>query len=292
MDLLVAIDGGGTSCRAAIAEPGGRVIGRATTGSANVSTDPAGAVENIVAATRAALADGGAADFPIAALHAYLGLAGVNVNADADAFAARLPFAACRVVDDTIIALEGALGASDGVIAILGTGSAYLGRNGDEILRAGGWGFMVGDLGSGARLGRALLQDTLLAYDHILPRSELTRVVMREFNDDPARLVTVAQGEKPGGFARFAPLVFEYADRDDKVALSLVRGAVAHVNAALAAVTWPECERLSLLGGLAPLYAGRIDEKFRAIAVPPKGDALSGAVELGLRTFNLTGAAR
>ena len=91
MDLLVAIDGGGTSCRAAIAEPGGRVVGRATTGSANVSTDPAGAVENIVAATRAALADGGAADFPIVALHAYLGLAGVNVNADADAFAARLP---------------------------------------------------------------------------------------------------------------------------------------------------------------------------------------------------------
>ena len=115
---------------------------------------------------------------------------------------------------------------------------------------------------------------------------------MREFDDDPARLVTVAQGEKPGGFARFAPLVFEYADRGDQVALSLVRGAVAHVNAALAAVTWPECERLSLLGGLAPLYAGRIDGKFRAIAVPPKGDALSGAVELGLRTFNLTGAAR
>lgn len=290
MAYLLAIDGGGTSCRAAIAAPDGTVLGRATTGSANISTNPDGAVANIVGAARKALAAAGLADLPLGDLSAYLGLAGANVSSDAARLAAHLPFGDTRIVDDAIIALQGALGSENGIIAILGTGSVYIGRNGEQILRAGGWGFMVGDLGSGARLGRALLQDTLLAYDRILPRSELTRVVLREFGDDPAKLVVFAQGEKPGGFARFAPLVFEYAERGDEVGASLVRGAVAHVNAALAAVAWPGCERLCLLGGLAGLYRTRIEERFRAILRPAAADALTGAVELGLQAFELSGS--
>jgi glucosamine kinase len=288
MHYLLAIDGGGTSCRAAIAAPDGTVLGRAVTGSANIMSNPAIAAENIVQAARDALSDAKMDDAAPKCLHAFLGLAGANVTANADAFVARLPFRETHIVDDGIIALQGALGAADGLVAILGTGSAYLGRKGDRILRAGGWGFMVGDLGSGARLGRALLQDTLLAYDHILPRSELTREVLRKFDDDPARLVAFAQDEKPRGFASFAPMVFEYADKGDSMGLSLVGGATAHVNSALQAVTWPGCERLCLLGGLAPLYANRIDPKFRIILTPPRADALAGAVELGLRTFKLS----
>jgi glucosamine kinase len=290
MPYLLAVDGGGTSCRAAVAAPDGTVLGRATTGAANIASNPEGAAASIIEAARKALAAAGLDSLPLRDLHAYLGLAGANVSADAARLASRLPFADTRIVDDATIALQGALGSDNGVIAILGTGSVYIGRNGESVLRAGGWGFMVGDLGSGARLGRALLQDTLLAYDRILPRSELTRFVLREFGDDPARLVTFAQGQEPGGFARFAPLVFEYAERGDEVGASLVRGAVAHVNAALAAVTWPGCERLCLLGGLAGHYRNRIEQRFRSILQPAKGDALKGAIELGLQSFQSAGS--
>ena len=181
--------------------------------------------------------------------------------------------------------MQGALGDSEGIIAVLGTGSVYLGRKGTELRRAGGWGFMVGDLGSGSRLGRALLQDTLLAFDNIMPRSPLTRVVMGEFDFDPIKLVKRAQNEKPGGFAKYAPLVFKYAEKGDLVAANLVRGAVAHVDAALSAIVWPGCERLSLLGGLSHLYASRIDPQFRALLKAPEGDAVDGAIQLGLRRF-------
>lgn len=285
MAYLLAVDGGGTSCRAAVAAADGTVLGRATTGPANITSNADGAVANIVEAAGKALAEAGLGDVPLAGLDAYLGLAGANVASDADRIAARLPFRRTHIEDDAIIALQGALGSRNGVIAILGTGSVYLGRRDGAFSRAGGWGFMVGDLGSGARLGRALLQDTLLAYDRILPRSGLTRTVLREFGDDPNRLVAFAQDEKPGGFARFAPLVFEHAERGDEVGAALVRGAVAHVNAALAAVIWPDCERLCLLGGLAPLYRPRIEERFRALLRPARADALAGAVELGLKMF-------
>ncbi|TCD15119.1 BadF/BadG/BcrA/BcrD ATPase family protein [Oricola cellulosilytica] len=286
MDFMLAFDGGGTNCRAALAGPDGTILGRATTGPANISTDPAGAAQNIVEAARGALADAGRADLRMENIPAFLGLAGANVSSHTEDLAAHLPFRQTRFSDDAVIALQGALGDADGVIAVLGTGSVYLGRNGDVFSRAGGWGFVVGDLGSGARLGRALLQDTLLAYDRIMPRSPLTRHVMSQFDDEPARLVAFAIDEKPVGFARFAPLVFEYAERGDMVGTALVRGAVAHVDAALAAVTWPGCETLCLLGGLAPLYAQRIDAQFRGILKTPRGDALSGAIELGLRVFS------
>ncbi len=65
---------------------------------------------------------------------------------------------------DGLIALQGALGDGDGP-------SRYSGRArsicapGDEISYVGGWGFTIGDHGSGARIGHALLQETLLAYD-------------------------------------------------------------------------------------------------------------------------------
>lgn len=290
MTYLVAIDGGGTSCRAAVAAPDGSVVGKATTGSANISTNPDGATASIVEATRKALDAAGLQRISLDKLDAFLGLAGANVTADADAIVSRLPFREIRIVDDATIALQGALGSENGVIAILGTGSVYIGRSDDRLLRAGGWGFMVGDLGSGARLGRALLQDTLLAYDRILPRSNLTRLVLGEFGDDPTKLVTFAQSAKPAGFARFAPLVFEHAEHGDVVAASLVRGAVAHVNAALAAVMWPDCDRLSLLGGLSRFYTTRIDDRFRSIMVPARSDALTGAVELGLRAFQRSGS--
>lgn len=285
MSLILAIDGGGTSCRAAIASPDGAILGVAKTGPANVATDPAGAVDNIKAAASEALRQAGHADKPLSELSAFLGLAGLNTETQVEQFASRLPFDRCRFASDADIAVQGALGDDDGMVAILGTGSVYLGRNGSQTLRAGGWGFVVGDLGSGARLGRALLQDTLLAYDRIMPRSPLTRRIMSEFEDNPVKLVNFAQAEKPAGFARFAPLVFEYAERGDIVASALVRGAVAHVDAALAAVTSPGCKTLCLLGGLSHLYATRIDKQFQVLLKPPKADAVAGAVELARRAF-------
>jgi Predicted N-acetylglucosamine kinase len=285
MDLVFGFDGGGTSCRAAIADGSGRILGRGVAGPANTTTDPEGAIVHIVEAAQAAAKAAGLDASVLTRVPAYLGLAGHNVEAGQYGIEKRLPFPACVIEDDAAIALQGALGDAEGIVAVLGTGSVYLGRKGSEIRRVGGWGFMVGDLGSGARLGRALLQDTLLAYDNIMPRSPLTRLVMSEFDFDPARLVQSAQSEKPGGFGRFAPLVFEYEEKGDAVAAHLVRGAVAHVDAALGAIIWPGCDRLALLGGLARFYATRIDARFRAILKAPEGDALSGAVALAVRRF-------
>ncbi|RVA26536.1 N-acetylglucosamine kinase, partial [Mesorhizobium sp. M7A.F.Ca.US.001.01.1.1] len=54
MNFVLGIDGGGTSCRAALATADGTVIGRAKSGAANIRTDLTGARSNIVEAARQA----------------------------------------------------------------------------------------------------------------------------------------------------------------------------------------------------------------------------------------------
>lgn len=57
MDLVLGIDGGGTSCRAALATASGAVLGRGKSGPANIMTDLEGARHNIVEAARLAFVD-------------------------------------------------------------------------------------------------------------------------------------------------------------------------------------------------------------------------------------------
>jgi glucosamine kinase len=180
---LVAVDGGGSTCRAAIADADGRILGTGRQGSANIHTDMQAAARNIIAATEEALAAAGMEKARMVTLPAFLGLAGFNVGIDERAASKLLPFERSVFEDDAVIALQGALGDGDGIVAVLGTGSVYISRHGERISKAGGWGFIVGDLGSGARLARALLQETLLAHDGIVAHTPLSRAIMAEFGD-------------------------------------------------------------------------------------------------------------
>jgi glucosamine kinase len=285
VDYLIAIDGGGTGCRALIAAMNGVVLGRGTGGPANLMTDPEGTCRSIVEAVEAACADAGLAAGAMRRSGAFLGLAGANVSRNGERLKAMLPFSDCIVVTDSVIAMEGALGPADGVVAILGTGSVFVARSAGAVRSIGGWGFILSDLGSGARLGRALLQEALLAYDRVHPASALTGEVLARFGDEPGELVAFAKTATPRDFGTFAPLLFSFADRDDPVARRLLDEAVKSIGEALDTVKPERCERICLLGGLAPLYAKRLEGRFRHLLKPPLADALQGALALASKSF-------
>ncbi|HOZ35100.1 MAG TPA: BadF/BadG/BcrA/BcrD ATPase family protein, partial [Tabrizicola sp.] len=164
MALFLGIDGGGTGCRAAVADASGRILGTGVAGPANLTSDPAGTRANILAATRAALAaavgpDAGEAE--LTRLVAGLGLAGANTTgASLD-----LPFAKLRLETDAVTAVKGALWGGDGIVAAIGTGSVFASQRNGVIRQVGGWGLVLGDEGSGAWLGRSLLARALRAVD-------------------------------------------------------------------------------------------------------------------------------
>lgn len=292
MTFLLGIDGGGTGCRAALATEAGEIIGRGKSGPANIRTDLTGARANIVDAARQAFADAGKDAALIAGTSAVLGLAGTNVGTYARQLETILPFATSRVVTDALIALEGAIGNDgDGAIAILGTGTAYLVRRNGVARAIGGWGFQVGDQGGGGRIGRDLLEETLLAHDGIRPASPLTDAMLAVFRGNPQDVVEFTITARPGDFGGFAPKVFEYEAKGDPVAKAILARAVLAVEASLAALELDGTSPLSLLGGLAPLYADRLSAPLRTMLAPPRSDALGGAVAMAARLFAEAGDA-
>ena len=150
MAFYLGIDGGGSGCRAAVCDAEGRMLGRGAAASANIWSDPDGALGNILAAAGAAAAEAGAAD--LGGLVAVLGLAGANVPAAVARLQGRLPFRRLRIEPDMVVALKGALGEADGITAALGTGSVYAVQRAGAVRMIGGWGFLLGDQGSGARI--------------------------------------------------------------------------------------------------------------------------------------------
>ncbi|MDX3975686.1 N-acetylglucosamine kinase [Shinella sp.] len=292
-DYILGIDGGGTSCRAAVASPDGVILGRGKSGAANILTDPNNAIISITEAAKAAYLDAGLDEAGIAGASAFLGLAGTNVGDLTRYVHDRLPFRHTDIDSDGLIALQGAIGDEDGAVAILGTGSIYMGRKNNVVRYIGGWGFTVGDLGGGARIGHAALQEALLAHDGVIPRSGVTEAVLDEFKHDPRGIVDFARLSKPGDFGRYAPLVFDHARQGDPQAIAIVKAGAASVNASLDAImALAGAPRLCLLGGLAPLYPEWLSERHRSILVEAEADALTGAVALAANRYRQrTGAA-
>lgn len=284
--FFVGIDGGGTSCRAALAGPDGAVKGRGASGAANILTDLDNGVRHIIEAATAACLDAGHDKNLLPACSAVLGLAGANVESTVSAVKRCLPFRNSVIENDALIAVNGALGDSDGAVAILGTGSVFAAKDGAEIRTIGGWGFVVGDQGSGAVLGRTLMQRALLAHDGVVAGSEVTDQMMSDFDNDPQAMVTFAHSAVPGAFARYAPLIFRLAGSGDAVAREIVTAAAADVDACLDVVLGGPEPKLCLLGGLGAAYEPWLNRRHRALVARAEGDALQGAVDLAVRRFS------
>ena len=103
---------------------------------------------------------------PRARLNLGLGLAGVSSAAIARQVEAALDgFADVRVANDAVTACLGAHAGQDGGLVIAGTGSAGLALIDGREIFVGGRGFVLGDDGSGARIGLESWRRALRAHD-------------------------------------------------------------------------------------------------------------------------------
>ena len=290
---FLGIDGGGTSCRAALANADGLVIGRGKSGASNILTDPDTALKHIIEASQQAFDAAGLLP-QLGSTSAILGLAGNNVGDAVNYVTARLPFARADIVSDGMIALQGAIGDADGAIGIVGTGTVYILRQEGRLRSVAGWGFQVSDLGSGARLGQLALQECLLAYDRIHPMTAMSEAILAEFSGRPESVVEFARMAKPGEFGRFTPTIFQFAERGDAAALRILKTGAAGIDEALDAVAMLTGNqgRLCLLGGLAPIYPPYLAERHRLRLSQPLADALTGAVALAIKTYGGPDAVR
>lgn len=274
MTLYLGVDGGGTGCRAALADDGGRVIGQGSAGPANIASDRAGALGNILAASRSALSAAGLDEGTLPSLHAGLGLAGANSRGSVEALRAALPFARVRIETDAVAAAKGALGDRDGIVAAVGTGSVYAVQRGTGLRQIGGWGLVLGDEGSGAWIGRALCAAALRAVDGFAELTPLLRDLLSE-HGGPLGLVSFSLGARPADFAALAPRA---VGSSDAAAAAVMARADAEVAAAVDLLQAGGSVPVVFLGGLGPTFEARLAGRWPAAA--PLGTALDGALWL------------
>ncbi len=98
-----------------------------------------------------------------------LGIAGTGRiderKAIEDVLAQLYPTIPCKVAPDSEAAHIGAFSNQSGILVITGTGSIVWGRHGETWFRAGGFGYLIGDEGSGMKLGMEGLSAAGLAWD-------------------------------------------------------------------------------------------------------------------------------
>jgi N-acetylglucosamine kinase-like BadF-type ATPase len=215
-----------------------------------------------------------------------LGIAGVDRDDDARVVSSimRRISRGSRVVvvNDALIALVAAAGDSPGIVIVAGTGSIAYGRNARGMAaRAGGWGHMIGDEGSGYWIGRQALAAAVREVDGRGPRTTLTEDVLAHFGvPDAAGLVSIVYNrEVPrANVATLGPIVQRARDRGDAVATQILEHAADELSLAAASVA----ARLEMRGDAFPfVLAGSMfrvvpslgeDLRRRLVEVAPRAD--------------------
>jgi glucosamine kinase len=282
---FLGIDGGGSRCRARIRDAAGRILGEAEGGASNIYQDLPAALQTIRSAAKAAAISAG---LQLSALHAGLGLAGLVTSVAADRIAAAdLPFATMVADNDAYAACIGAFAGENGGIVIAGTGSVGLALIDGRRHMVGGWGFALGDHGSGAWLGHHAVRRAALAIDGLLQPTPLIEAVLTTVGHDRLHLSQWSREAAPKDYARLAPLVFQSAVKGDVQAMTIVIEGAAAISNLGRALLARGAGRLSLLGGLAKVYPPYLDADIKAVITPPAADAVDGAIMMARRANGL-----
>ena len=127
---------------------------------------------------------------------------------------------------DSITSFLGALGDGRGAVVAAGTGVVTLAVGRTEVARVDGWGYLLGDAGSGYWIGRAAFDAVLRANDGRGPATALTEVVRAAFPVlEDAYIELQADEARVQRIAAFARPVAEAAASGDAVAIAISEAA-------------------------------------------------------------------
>ncbi len=226
-DLIVGVDAGASHTVAALAR-GEQVLRTAVGEPANPNVcGLAPAVDAVARTIERLLGDESAAAIAVGAAGA--GDEAVR-SALASALASRFPHARVAVRDDAHIALRAAIPVGDGIVVIAGTGSIAYAEVGGNSRRAGGYGYLLGDEGSGYAIGVGALRRLLQTAQAHAPQDPMLTALSLQIGSNGAReaIARIYASRTPvADIAACAPLVLQYAAAGEPSALEIVGKAAA-----------------------------------------------------------------
>ena len=239
---MLGVDGGGTRTRLVLMEfdesaPLGREVARSIGPSSLVHPlRPQDAAMTVCRMVEALLADVGA-DLPgdpalprVGSL--WAGLAGAGRSPIRSQVENALREALDGAVErvhvgtDAQAAYHDAFGNQPGILLIAGTGSGVIALTEQrEAVRAGGWGPLLGDEGSGYAIGLSALRAVLAAEDHRGPPTAMSAVVGDLGLESLPQLVDWVASAEKAAIAALVSTVAESAAQGDAVARTILEEA-------------------------------------------------------------------
>lgn len=237
MGYLIGIDGGGTKTKAVLADKDCNVLKEIHRGGANYQIKgPNPVAETIISAVDELLGSRGIDLNRVEMITA--GLAGVERRKDKKILLETLTekkekFETSRLclVNDMETALYGAFEGKPGVIVNIGTGAIALGKNTDgTVRRADGWGYLLGDEGSGFWIGLEAIKRSLRDRDGRGKSTNLREEIRDYFDLSKIDLVVnhvygIEKSDISNETAALSPLVMNQAKEGDSVARNILKEA-------------------------------------------------------------------
>ncbi len=280
MQYVVGVDAGGTSTSSAAFDyETGEKLSEGKSGFGNVILGMEGALAHLKEAIRETISglDGNC-------LLILVGAAGAVSGGFAEQIEASLTAEfSCQVVavSDARLALEGALEGSDGVLLISGTGSAAQGKKGDTQILIGGWGYLVGDEGSGYDLVAQCIREMVHDVDYGFPEKPLSAAVREFFGASDAReVIKYIHSHMKGEIAAATPVIVSFANQGDPDA----RALLTHAGEELGKLVICTAKRLKLDPDFSLALQGSVIRKVPQI----RERMLSTIAEAGLRCTLVT----
>jgi N-acetylglucosamine kinase-like BadF-type ATPase len=244
-DLILALDAGGTKTAAWLVESTGgtatRIVGRGRSTSGNPLS--VGFIEATRVITEAVSQARGAANRQECKIsRAVMSIAGAidpEMRNQFIKWAREVGLASqIAIVSDVLPVLAAGTPQCCGVALISGTGSAAFARSPDgRTSLCGGWGFLLGDEGSGYAIGRAAMRGALDDDEMHAQTRPLTEALLKSLNVRSAKELTKTiyrKADPRATIASAAPLVIQAAEDGDPFAAGIL-DAAARDLASLAA---------------------------------------------------------
>lgn len=195
-----------------------------------------------------------------------------------------------QLVGDHEIALCGALEGGAGISLVAGTGSICYGKNSEgEVVRAGGWGHLIGDEGSGYAIGRDALRAIARHWDGCGEETSLTRAVAEQLQIiNRQKMIAYIYGNDKSSVAVVSRIVEREAALGDQVANLILKENADQLSELVAAVA----KRLDMKAGEVALLGGLLENHtvFRKFLIKAVEDRCPGFACVAPRQTAAVGA--
>lgn len=286
--LFMGIDGGGTKCRVRIESSSGQLLGTGLGGAANPSQGLAVVVDSITQATHMALAEANLPQDCMNEIVVGAGLAGLHLPQYHQVMSAwQHPFAELFLTNDLETALLGAHQGKEGAVIIVGTGFSAMSIVNGKRLAIGGYGFLMADYCSGSWIGHQAVQAALLDIDNLSDPTLLTAMLENKFSGRGCELANKLVGATPKDFGDIAPLVFFAAEKQDLVALRIIKQSRDFIVRVINQLDKERPERISLVGSIAKKLQPSLSQNVLNKLLEPAQSPEQGAIHFARSQYQL-----